>query len=183
VGKTVVGDELGRVLNIPVIHLGEVLLKPQLRKELIVGEDTKRGSLIIKPGPLKKWVRRELSHLGQSILESHFTDLVPPDLVSHCVILRTHPVTLQDRLELRKWSKEKIQENIQSEILGNCATDIIQAFKNHDVEFHEIDTSSNLVDENVQSIIGCIQEKHCVVPNINWLRTLSEQQLKIYFEY
>ncbi|MHA2060321.1 MAG: adenylate kinase family protein [Candidatus Ranarchaeia archaeon] len=183
VGKTVVSKELGRILDVPVIHLGEMLLLPHLQKDLIAGQDSQRGSFIVKPAPLKRWIRREVSHLGPSIIESHFTDLVPPELVSHCVILRCHPESLQARLEGRKWSLQKIQENIQAELLGNCAMDVIQAFKKHEVVFHEIDSSGNDVNQHVQLIINCIQASQCATPEINWLRTLNNQQLKLYFGY
>ena len=182
-GKTILSKELGRILDVPVIHLGEIILHPKLRVDIIEKEDSERGSLIIRADPFKKWIRREVSNLGNSIIESHFTDLVPPDLLSHCIILTTHPATLQDRLKRRKWSLKKIKENVQAEILGNCVFDVIRAFKDHNIVLHEIDTTSNKINEQVQSIIDCFQVENCVAPKINWLRDLSSEQLKEYFEY
>jgi adenylate kinase len=160
-----------------------MVLHPKLRSALIEDLDSERESHVIRPGPLKTWIKKELSHLGNGVIESHFTDLVPPDLLSHCIILRTHPEVLQNRLKDRKWSLKKIHENIQAEILGNCVSDVIQAFKDHKVVLHEVDTSTDNLDKQVQSIIACLQKKKCISPKINWLRNLTTTQLKKYFDF
>lgn len=49
------------------------------------------------------------------IIEGHLSHLLP---VSAIIVLRCDPAVLQERLHLRKWSAEKIRENVEWELMG-----------------------------------------------------------------
>ncbi len=183
VGKTVIARELGSILNRPVLHLGELIIQPQWREELTQKGESPGESLTLKPEKVKIWIQREIAKKGWSIIESHFADLTPPDLVSHCVLLRTHPTKLQSRLEQKKWDPHKIQENVQAEILGSCVSDALASFKEHPIIFHEVDTTESSSTENLESILDCLKKNRCCQPHINWLEVLSPLQLHRFFNY
>ncbi|MHA1916893.1 MAG: adenylate kinase family protein [Candidatus Ranarchaeia archaeon] len=180
VGKTEIAKSLGEKLGIKIIHLGEVVRKPKLRNILVEDFDKKRDTQIINIEEMKKWILKTIYEEGKLIFESHFSDIVPSDYVSHCIILRSHPIVIGKRLQNRNWDKKKIKENVQAEILGVCVNDALSEYNDKDITIHEIDTSEMSVKKSVDSIVQCIESGKCSKPKIDWLVDLTPNEITEY---
>ena len=58
----------------------------------------------------------ELPH-GGYIIDWHVCDLFPKSWIDLVVVLRTDPTKLYDRLRARDYSEQKLQDNLDSEIM------------------------------------------------------------------
>ncbi|MCH8909009.1 MAG: adenylate kinase family protein [Candidatus Heimdallarchaeota archaeon] len=65
---------------------------------------------------------------GLIILEGHYGDLVPAQFVTKCFVLTTPIEELKTRLEKRKYSETKLEENLQAEIMQECWVDALDSF-------------------------------------------------------
>ena len=106
-GKTSVSELLAKRLGYKLVGINDFAEE----HGLVEGVDKVRGSGIIDEVRLEAEVGK-LS--GDIVVEGHLAHLCKGDV---SVILRTRPDVLEERLSLRKWSKEKIRENVEAEIL------------------------------------------------------------------
>jgi adenylate kinase len=106
------------------------------------------------------------------IIEGHYIDLVPNSFVKFAFILRAHPDILYQRLKERNYTKQKVDENIEAEVIGVCQMDALYAFGEEKV--YEIDTSEISTDEVVDTIQKII--KTPIEPTrIDWMVLLEEE--------
>lgn len=184
-GKTSVSNKISELIDIKVITLNELAISEGLIHDI----DQKRDTNIIDVDNLVSYVMKKIKELKQRgikliIIESHFSDIVPNNLINYAFVLRCEPSVLRKRLEKRGYSKEKIVENLQAEILGNCANFLIK--KEMERPLLEIDTTS-LDVEGVSSIILDIIQNNANmekfhVGKVDWLEKLfQENQLDEYF--
>ena len=54
------------------------------------------------------------------VFDGHLSHYLPKKLVDYVVVIRCDVKTLRKRLEKRKYSKKKIEENIEAEIMETC---------------------------------------------------------------
>jgi len=93
------------------------------------------------------------------------------------IILRCEPFELQNRLLKKGYNQNKIKENIESEILGQCTYSMVEVLDRDNV--FEIDTSKKKIDEVANIIKEIIKgnseilEKYRI-GNINWLREIGK---------
>ncbi len=168
-GKTKIAQVLGSILHIQVISLGElakesgcISAKDVARDTGIIDEDCLVDAII----PLVEDRSKRL------IVEGHYIDLVPSGSVECVFILRTHPDILRERLVARRYKEEKIQENVEAEILGVCQMDAIDAFREERV--FEIDTSKASPPE-VAEIIGKMLQESPIPVRIDWMEMLERE--------
>ncbi len=93
-------------------------------------------------------------------------------LTDKCVVLRCNPLILKERMRNKGWSKEKILENLESELIDQI---LIEAIENCE-EVHEIDTT-NLKPADVANAIEGIYKKKLRFPpgNIDWISVLGDK--------
>ena len=118
---------------------------------------------------------------GDLIIEGHYSDMIDHSSVILAIILRAHPEKIYERLKPRGYSKEKITENIQAELLGDSTSFMLEKKKLVEKNrIFEIDTTKKTIedisceihqiiqnpDENIQQIAG----------KISWL---SDESVKI----
>ena len=72
---------------------------------------------------------------------------------THVVVLRTRPDVLKKRLEKRGYTKEKIKENLESEVVGLCLYD---ALERNCKNIMEIDTTGGIDEDMIVGIIKWI---------------------------
>ncbi len=103
------------------------------------------------------------------IIEGHLTHLLDCDRL---VILRCSPVVLKKRLEMRGYSPEKVQENIESEALD---TILIEALENHkDDIILELDTTERNPEEVAAEIDDFIRgRRQACFGNTDWSEYLG----------
>lgn len=129
-GKTSVARALAKKLGWRLVSLNQLAKE----KKLYSGYDKSRKSKIVNIQKLRTEVRRLCKSGKNLILESHYSHDMPCDVV---VILRTNPRELRKRMQEKGWSKEKIEENIEAEIMEIVKTEAMEKAK----KVLEIDTT------------------------------------------
>lgn len=139
-GKSEVSEALGKKLSMKVVHVSDLV------DDFSVGTDEKRDTKIVDEDKLGK----KLREFQNVIIETH----LPIKVDARCFVLRCDISELKERLTARKWSEEKINENIQAEIFNSCSDDM----KNKGYEIIEIDTTGKSAEETAERIT-CILGK------------------------
>lgn len=185
-GKTTVSKEMTKVINAQVISLNDISIK----KKFYTKYNSKRDTYVIDEENLIRYVLKIIKDYDPEktdflLIESHFSDIIPNNIIDYVIILRCNPDELLKRLKKKSYNEEKIAENVQSEILGNSVNYFIN--KNIKKPLLEIDTT-NLNIENIVNIIkGIITEKidfkKYYIGKIDWLEDLFQQnRLKEFFD-
>ena len=185
-GKTSVSNKISEMIEVNVITLNELAIS----EGLIHDFDKKRDTNIVDIDKLVSHVLKMVEELKTKgiklvIIESHFSDIVPNNMINHAFVLRCEPTVLHHRLEERGYIKEKIAENVQAEILGNCANYLIK--KQLKIPLLEIDTTSLDVEAVSRIILDIIQDniniEKYLIGKVDWLEKLfQEGQLDDFFE-
>ena len=185
-GKTSVASELSKLLDANTISLNELAVSDDFSFEY----DKERKTYIVDfkiflPYILKKIEIIKMNDPKFLIIESHFSDIIPNKFIDFAFILRCDPDELVERLKEKNYDLNKITENVQSEILGNCVNYLVQ--KKIKKPIYEIDTT-NLNIESVTKTINDIIFAKVDVENyylgkIDWLKKLfQEDRLVGYFD-
>ena len=185
-GKTTVSKNLLNYFKAKVISLNELAIS----EKLIINYDTERETSVINEKKLVRYVIKLIKcynklDLEFLIIESHFSDIVPGQYIDYVIILRCDPDELCIRLKERGYKKEKIRENVQSEILGNCANYFLNKQLNNPIL--EIDTTNNNIDVITKTLLGILMGKidanEYIIGKIDWLEKLSqEDRLQLFFD-
>jgi adenylate kinase len=99
---------------------------------LSINEVARRRGLIeeegdVDVGALRRWLPRELS--GRCVAYGHLLPYVlVPRLTDRVVILRCEPSLLKVRLARRGYPREKIDENVEGELIGVVSAAAFKAF-------------------------------------------------------
>ncbi len=117
-GKTSVARELKK-MGFKVVNF-----ERRVREcNLIVGYDKKRNSKIVDEDRISECFK----DLGRDeVVESHLSHFIDPKYVITSIVLITDPKVLIDRLKKRGWKKEKIEENVEAEIMQVCLNEAIE---------------------------------------------------------
>ena len=125
-GKSLIGKELARRGH-KVVHLTDSI------RPYITGDDEQRDTEIFDD---ERWAAEFVPVDG--FVEGHFAHLLPCDRI---VVLRCLPDELKKRLEQRKYSASKVQENADAEALDTC---LIETVDLHDAaSIFELDTTAH----------------------------------------
>ncbi|MFW6310764.1 MAG: adenylate kinase family protein [Promethearchaeia archaeon] len=187
-GKTTISEEISNFLkNTKTLSLNEIVLE----ENFTISYDKVRDTQVADFERLLPFIIEEINNLEEKdlkflIIEGHFTDIIPAQFIDYIIILRCHPDVLKERLEERSYSKNKIYENLQAEILGNCTNFFFQ--KDLSKPIYELDTTTRTAEESAKIIIKIIKNqidtKKFQVGKINWMEDLSkENRLIEFFEY
>ncbi len=185
-GKTSVSRKISEMVDANTISLNELAISENFTLEY----DKKRDTYIVDFEKLIPYIAKYIDVLKKQkhkylIIEGHFSDIIPNKFIDYSFVLRCDPEYLYNRLKERDYNKKKIIENIQAEILGNCANYLIQ--KQLKSPIYEIDTTHLTIDSVAIIIMDIIVnskngEKY-VIGKIDWLEKLaSENRLSEFFE-
>jgi adenylate kinase len=122
-------------------------------KKFFEGFDKKRDSQIINIEKLDDYISKIKPENEIWILDSHISHLLKS--VDKVFLLRCHPNKLKNRLKDKNWMKEKVEENLEAEII-----DIIlcETLDNHDKKnVFEIDTTKKDTSEVSEIIVDKIK--------------------------
>lgn len=144
-GKTSVSELLAEKLGYRLVRINDFAEE----YGLVEGVDKVRGSMIIDEVRLEAEVGK-LS--GDIVVEGHLAHLCKGDV---SVVLRTRPDVLEVRLSLRKWSKEKIHENVEAEILDVILTEAVEVNDN----VVEVDTTGKSPEDVCGILSDMIRKK------------------------
>jgi adenylate kinase len=108
------------------------------------------------------------------ILDGHIAHFL--DGLDIVVVLRCHPKVLQQRLGKKNWSKAKVRENLEAEVLDVITIEVVERFKEDKI--FEVDTTNDTPTEVINKIKKILkgETKEFRPGNIDW----SEEILKWY---
>ena len=163
-GKTSISRFLSQH-DIKILDLKKLIFK----ENLISAFDKKRNTNIIDINKINKYFENNIYRNGLLIIEGHLSHLLK--CIDKVILLRCNPKELKIRLLKRRWNKNKIKENIESEILDIilCECLKLQSKKN----IFEIDTTKMSVESLGNIILKIIennfkQEKIYKIGQIDW---------------
>ena len=126
-GKTTLSKKLSRNLNFYYLDVNRIIFNNKLSE----GYDRKRNTKIVDIQKLNKFIINEIKKFNKSkikgiIIDSHLSHYLPRKYVDLCIVAKCDINELNKRLKNKKFNKNKIQENIQSEIFDICYTEAIK---------------------------------------------------------
>lgn len=162
VGKTSVAKILEKKYR--VINLIDLALE----KGFVLDYDKKRNSYIVDIDELKNHLRKTMKKSNNYILEGHLSHLI--DFSDMVIVLRCRPDILRKRLKEKGWKQEKIEENVEAEILDIILSEAVEI---HGIrKVFEIDTSDKTVEEvakiTEELIEGKLDYERYKVGKIDW---------------
>ena len=173
VGKHTISKEVCKILKLPLIDINEIARKFQLLEK--IGETND-----VDVEKLAKLLKKEIKQ--NSIIVGHLAPYVlNSNQISKIIVLRKNPYDLIPVYQRRKYSKDKIKENIGSEALGIIFYDSISKFGPE--KTLQIDITSQKVEDSVKKTIAIIQDE-IQSDQVDWLQEISERNdLSQFFAY
>jgi len=151
-GKTTVAA----LLPYPVIDINALV-----KGGLSLGRDRTRDCLEADMEGLQEKLS-DLDSDGIVVLEGHFSHL----LAEWAIVLRLCPAELQQRLESRGYSPEKIRENLEAEALDVILVESVEHCRRVD----EIDTTAKSPEEVAELVVKIIEGELVSLPGqVDWL--------------
>ena len=166
VGKSTVAGAVAERLGCPVIGVSELAVK----EGALLGRDEERDTDVVDLPRLKEIIAEAVSATeGPIIVEGHYAyDVVPSDLVSRALVLRRAPWVLKEKLRERGYSDEKVQENVEAELLDVPLVEAIEALGPDLV--CEADTTGRTPEETVDEVLGIVEgSMPCRRNLVDWL--------------
>jgi len=151
-GKTTVSnlfEEQGR----KVLHLTEYV------KEKGLGEQSDEFEVDVPQ------MKKALDDEDFEVVEGHLSHHVSVDV---CIVLRTRPDVLRERLDNREYSKEKIEENVESEVLDVILSEAVGL---QEIVI-EVDTTEKDAEEVFEEIKEKIDVGESDYGNFDWTEYL-----------
>ena len=145
-GKTSVAKILAEKLGFRYINLNKFAKE----KKLFSGYDRKRKCNVVDIEKMRKEIKKIQEDL---VMDSHYSHEMPFDVV---VVLRTNPRELRKRMERKGWWKEKIEENIEAEIMEICKSEALERLGNK--KMIEIQTTRKKPEDVVKEIMEKLRE-------------------------
>ncbi len=173
VGKHTIAREISKILKLPLIDINEIAKDFQLLEK-------KEGTNDVDVVELARILKKEIKQ--NSIIVGHLAPYVlNSKQISKIIVLRKNPYELIPIYQDRKYSKDKIKENIGSEALGIIFYDSISRFGQK--KTLQIDVTNQNVEESIKKTIDSIQEK-IQSEQVDWLQEISEKNdLSQFFTY
>ncbi|MHA1166216.1 MAG: AAA family ATPase [Candidatus Hodarchaeales archaeon] len=148
-GKTVTASLLAKTLKMDWREINDDCIE----NSLYLGYDHQRGAYIIDEEQVSRfYTEMETPSLGMVLsgapisFPEHFIDLI--------VVLHADPADLRKRMEKRRYPEEKIQENIDAELISVILGTVLDQFPG--VPLIECDTSEKKPAEIVENIVSFI---------------------------
>ncbi len=168
-GKTEIASLIAKNLDAQLISVSDIVEKYGCIEE----HDSDRATDVINEDCFVDAIIDTLDEMkGKIVIEGHYIDLVPREHVSDVFILRTHPAILKIRLIERGYPAEKIQENVEAEVIGVCQMDALDSFGEEIVK--EIDTSELSPMDAVDAVLRLIGSRDGICTRIDWMDSLEE---------
>lgn len=122
-GKTELAKALARKLSYQYIDVNKLIKENNLSD----GYDRKKECEIVDVNKLSKFFVDFIKKSKQNlVIDSHLAHYLPKKHIDLCIITKCDLKELNKRLKKRKYSKEKIRENLDSEIFDICLSEAIE---------------------------------------------------------
>lgn len=122
-GKSILCQKLARKYGFLHLDVNKIIKEKKLRQRY----DHKRKTYVVDEKKLSKELIKEIKKSNKTlVIDSHLSHFIPSRYVRLCIVTKTEIGVLFSRLKKRGYNKQKIQENIQSEIFDICLNEAIQ---------------------------------------------------------
>jgi len=118
-GKTFLAKKLAKKLVLKYININNVIEEHRLSDKY----DKKRKSNIVDIKKLNKALEKIIKNNRRVIIDGHLSHYLPRKYVDLCIVVKCNLKILKNRLKKRGYSKEKIRENLDSEIFDICLSE------------------------------------------------------------
>ena len=145
-GKSTLGKILAKELKYKLIDINKIVKEEKLYESY----DKKDQSFVVDIKKLNKFLKEVLKYNKEAIIDSHLSHFLPKRSVELCVITKCGLKELKNRLEKRKYPKEKVRENLDSEIFDICLNEAKE--RGHNV--FVINTTKGISKEEVTQLRG-----------------------------
>ena len=118
-GKTTLAKKLVNYLKYKYLDVKRLIKLNKLSERY----DQKMKCDIIDTKKLNKILIEEIKQDKNIIIDSHLSHYLNPKYVDLCIITKCNLKTLNNRLKKRRYNKQKIRDNLDSEIFDICLTE------------------------------------------------------------
>lgn len=164
-GKTSVAKILTKLLDGNLMSIKSLIKKHKIPYNF----DKKRNTKEVSIRDLQKSVKKSLIKNKINIIEGHMSHFIPSD---NLFVLICNPLILRKRLQKRRWSKKKIDENILAEILQ-----IIQSESKNPYIINTTTLESKKAAEKILKIIK--NPKSYKQKSENWLKKYKKLAIEL----
>jgi adenylate kinase len=175
VGKTTTAKKLAKKLDALYINLSLLVHQYNLSQ----GYDKERNTIIINEKKVREKIKEILDSTIKKfiIIDGHYAaSVVPKKKVAMAFVLRRNPIELKKFLGKRKFSENKLWENLESEILDVCLMDTLSKLEKTKV--CEIDVTGKTIIDVINQILAVLnKEKKSKIGIIDWLTMLETKGL------
>ncbi|ASJ04478.1 MULTISPECIES: adenylate kinase family protein [Thermococcus] len=142
-GKTTVSRILSERLGYEYVSIKDFALAKGIGER--VGDEIE-----IDVDELSRAIEREFS--GKNVvIDGHLSHLVSADVV---IVLRLHPRIVAERLNFRGYSRKKLAENVEAELVDVILVEAIEENEN----VIEVDTTGKTPEEVVSEILSLLEK-------------------------
>ena len=117
VGKSVIAKNLAKKLKFNYININKFVKDNKVYERY----DNKRKCYVVEVKKLNKALIKKINN--NIIIDGHLSHYLNKKYVNWCVVVKCDLKLLKKRLEKRKYNKEKIRENLDSEIFDVCLSE------------------------------------------------------------
>jgi len=146
-GKTTLAERLAKKLHFHYLDVNDLIKEYGISE----GYDKKRDTNIVDTKKLNLALIKEINNHKKSkngvIIDSHLSHYLPKRHVDVCIVTKCDLKELEKRLKNKKYSKDKIRENLDSEIFDVCLSECKE--KGHNVIV--VDTTKGINIEEISN--------------------------------
>ncbi|KXB02771.1 hypothetical protein AKJ43_00615 [candidate division MSBL1 archaeon SCGC-AAA261D19] len=162
-GKSDFAQYLVKELGAKLISLDEII------EESGAYELDPDGTRVVDPEDLCEDIKRVIAREDRPVLiDGLLSHLLPTEMISQVVVLRTNPEVLEKRLRKRGYSEKKLQDNLEAEALGIILWEAV--YKHGIDKVYEIDTTQKTTSDAVNVLKKALEGEKSLKPGeIDWL--------------
>ncbi|MCD4666948.1 adenylate kinase family protein [archaeon] len=113
-GKTTIAKKLAKEKKYNYLNLTDFIKENKLYDSY----DKKDKSYVVDTKKLNKALIKVIKN--NLIIDGHLSHYLPSKYVDLCIVTKCNLKVLKNRLNKRKYSKQKIEDNLEAEILDTC---------------------------------------------------------------
>jgi adenylate kinase len=144
-GKTRLAKALVKKLGYGFVDVNKAIKKNKIYEHY----DRKRKTYVVDEKKLSSYMGRLINKSSKGlVIDSHMSHFLDVSLVDLCIVCKCPLPALKRRLQKRKYSRQKIRDNLDAEIFDVCLNEAIE--RGHKVLV--VDTSHNGIKDIIKLI-------------------------------
>ena len=121
-GKTFISTKIARILKFDYLYVGDVVKEFKLGS----GKDRRLNSVEVDPKKLNKIIIKLIKNYDNVIIDGHLSQYLPSKYVDLCLVTKCDLKVLKKRLEMKRYSRIKVRENLDAEIFDVCLVEALE---------------------------------------------------------